>query len=350
MELLCLGDIGLIDKRLSSKVWPYPIKTIPEKETRILFNWELPVGEQLNPAPRSQGAKRFIAFPGSPEIIHGWAPGFVALATNHILDAGEKGLVDTIGIFTRMDFIPTGAGLSPNEITRPLIWETREGRLAIVNWVFPETHPDWQAVPGPHCWPGIDEAQRAISDLKKKNDWVIAFAHWSDELFPYPRPQDRIIAQKLGAAGLDILIGNHPHVVRGLEIFGICPVFYSIGNFFFSNDSEDRISKWAPRNQEALGVLISFKMGAKPDYTVLSFWQTSDQTIEDSRGRAVRRMNKTSVPLKYFFNVEYEKWYATRRRLFDILGAKWHFGIRKLGIKGLCLYALRKLSAIFTGK
>lgn len=312
-----------------------------------MFNWELPIGEKLNPTPRSQGAKRFIAFPESPEIIRSWAPGFAALATNHILDAGENGLADTLGAFTKMGFVPTGAGLTPTEIHDPLVWKTEEGRLAIVNWVFPETHPDWQAVPGPNCWPGIEHARKVIGDLKKKNDWVIVFAHWSDELFPYPRPQDRVIAQKLSSAGLDLLIGNHPHVVRGMEIMGACPVFYSIGNFFFSNYGQDPISKWAPRNREALGVLISLKRGTRPDYKAISFWQTSDRTVEDPRQRAVRRMGNTSIPLKNHPIAGYEKWYTYRRQFFNKVEAKWHFGVRKLGINGLFLYTLRKFSSYF---
>ena len=104
------------------------------------------------------------------------------------------------------------------KLRKPLIWETKEGKLAIVNWIFPETNPDWMAIPGPNCFPGVNQAKQVICDLKQDNDWVMVLAHWSDELFPYPRLEDRIIAQEFAHTGLDIFVGHHPHVVRGFEV------------------------------------------------------------------------------------------------------------------------------------
>jgi gamma-polyglutamate biosynthesis protein CapA len=61
----------------------------------------------------------------------------------------------------------------------------------------------------------------------------LVLAHWSAELFPYPRPEDRIIVRELANAELDFFVGHHPHVVSGMEVIDACPVFYCIGNFFF---------------------------------------------------------------------------------------------------------------------
>ena len=41
--------------------------------------------------------------------------------------------------------------------------------------------------------------------------------HWSDEHFPYPLVEDRQIARRIPESGADIIIGHHPHVVRGME-------------------------------------------------------------------------------------------------------------------------------------
>jgi hypothetical protein len=40
-------------------------------------------------------------------------------------------------------YLVFGAGITEDEIIRPIFWDTIEGRLAIVNWDFPETHLDW---------------------------------------------------------------------------------------------------------------------------------------------------------------------------------------------------------------
>ena len=40
--------------------------------------------------------------------------------------------------------------------------------------------------------------------------------------------------------GVTAIIGHHPHVVRGMEIIDSCPVFYSIGNFYFSENGRNK--------------------------------------------------------------------------------------------------------------
>jgi len=332
LELLCIGDVALAGEHLPPGEWMPPGGVTPGDGTRILFNWELPIGATINPIPRSSGP-RLLASPDSVRVIRRWSPGFAALATNHILDAGEEGLAATADSLRQAGFVTVGAGQTQEEVTRPLFWETAEGRLAIVNWVFPETHPDWMSVPGPNCWPGLQEAKRTIQMLKRQADWVLVLVHWSDELFPYPRPQDRVIAHELAQMGPDLIVGHHPHVVRGIEIFNTCPVFYSIGNFYFS-DFADGHGKWiartAPRNREGLGLEFSFHRGNPPRHRILSFWQTHTAAVLDSTHRAARRVARVSWPLKRLWDSKYVAWYAARRARFDRWDYRWHFGLRKL--------------------
>ena len=344
MQLLCIGDVAFADKSLSEDVWVAPGGVVPDENLRVLFNWELAMGDTKNPTPRSSGP-RLLAHPDSWRVIERWSPGFAALATNHILDAGEEGLAYTIESLNRAGFTTVGAGRTQEEITKPLFWETAEGRLAIVNWVFPETHPDWMAVPGPNCWPGLEGAKRTVQELRGRADWVLIVVHWSDELFPYPRPEDRAVARQVAQMGADLVVGHHPHVVRGMESINSCPVFYSIGNFHFSDFSDHRgvwIVQQAPRNREGLGVQVSFRRGRRPEYRVLSFWQTRRQVVLDPIRRADRRMAWVSRPLRRFQSSEYDEWYAVKRARFDRWWARWHFGVRRLGIRGLIRYVFQR--------
>jgi len=231
-----------------------------------------------------------------------------------------------------------GAGETWEEITRPLFWETSEGRLAIVNWVFPETHPDWMCTPGPNCWPGRQEAGQIIQDLKRQVDWVLVLAHWSDELFAYPRPQDRKLARELAAMGADVIVGHHPHVVRGMEVMGVCPVFYSVGNFYFSNIPDGQggwIDRPSPRMRQELGVEVSFRRGERPAYRLWSFWQLKNRVVLDSKHRAVTTLERVSQPLHQFQGAEYADWYAKERAVFEKWGIKWHFRLWLLGRRGV---------------
>ena len=310
----------------------------------MLFNWEFPIGEAINPQPRSSGP-RYLAHPDSPYVLQKWTPGFAALANNHILDAGEDGLAKTIQTLTEIGFTILGAGQTWEEIARPVFWETSEGRLAMVNWVFPETHPEWMCMPGPNCWPGLREAERTIQDLKRRADWVLIRVHWSDEFFPYPRPEDRAIARELARMGVDLVIGDHPHVVRGMEIIDSCPIFYSIGNLYFSYEPTD-LGGWnmrAPRNREGLGIQVSFRRDRRPEYRSLSFWKLKKRVVRDPTRRAATRLEHVSRPLHQFQDSEYAEWYVKKRAVFDQWGYRWHFRLWNLGMNDMKRILLKPL-------
>jgi poly-gamma-glutamate synthesis protein (capsule biosynthesis protein) len=339
MRLLCLGDVALIDREVARQVWDPPVEGIPSDDLRILFNLEGPLGGAINPLPRSSGP-RILAHPDAPSVLQRWAPGFVALANNHILDGGEEGLEKTIREFEQMGFTTVGAGRTPEEITRPLFWETSEGRLGIANWVFPETHPEWKCVPGPNCWPGTEGARSILRDLKRDADWVLVLLHWSDEWFPYPRPEDRAVARELAEMGADLIVGHHPHVVRGMEMLGSCPVFYSIGHFYFSDIPDGQggwIDRWGPRNREVPVIDLSFCRDQPPEYRMLSFWQAKNRVLSDPLKRAARRFERVSRPLRDYEGARYAEWYSQRRAAFftEFWGYPLHFGLWRMGRSGL---------------
>lgn len=59
---------------------------------------------------------------------------------------------------------------------------------------------------------------------------LVAFMHWGYELAKYPQPADREWARQAVDAGVDFVIGHHPHVVQGLERHGNGIIAYSLGN------------------------------------------------------------------------------------------------------------------------
>jgi hypothetical protein len=348
MQLLCIGDVAPADVCLPEQPWDLPGGILPGPDRRILFNWELPMGSGVNQQPRTSGP-RLVVKPESLKLIEKWAPGIATLATNHILDGEESGLRQTMESLCGAGFATVGAGMTAEEITRPLFWKTTEGTLAILNWVFAETHPDWNAVPGPNCWPGTEEAARLIQTCKSQADWVLVVVHWSDEDYSYPLPGDRETARALAQAGADVIIGHHPHVVRGSETIGSCPVFYSLGNFYFADITDASggyVVQMSPRNQEGLGVLVDFQRGRKPECSPLSFYQVGSQWMQDPANRATRRMQSTSAVLRKFQGEAYRQWHARDLAMFLKVGYPWHFGVRKIGLRGIFPYLLRKVRGI----
>ncbi|MBN2046666.1 MAG: CapA family protein [Anaerolineaceae bacterium] len=336
MRLLFLGDIALSSEQLDQPEWEVPFQKNSDGTTQVLFNWELPMGETPHPVPRSSGP-RLIAPPSSEQVIKRWSPGFAACATNHLLDAGDLGLKTTLSALRHAGFQTVGAGIDRAAIEQPLIWRTTEGTLGIINWVFAETHPDWMAVPGVNCWPGLSRAAQMIQSLREVTDWVVLVLHWSDELFAYPPPQDRALAAELAALKVDAVICHHPHVVRGMEWIQSCPIFYSLGNFFFA-DIPDGNGGWrsrgAPRNREGLGVALSFERGKKVEFELISFWRKKHRVIRDPLRRAQRRLRAVSRPLRHLHAAAYQNWYGRKRHFFDHFGSLYYFGVLRLGFFG----------------
>ena len=349
LRLLCLGDVAICEDLSKQGSWQPPAGLKPDENTQILFNFEIPLGAQLNPLPRSSGP-RFLAHPCAVETVKRWAPGFVALANNHILDGEAEGLITTCEQLTRAGFKVVGAGFVGDQHREVQIWENRCGSLAILNWVFPETHPEWDQNPGPNCWKGLDYSCSLLSRYKKEVNWIVVVLHWSDELFAFPHPQDRLIAKGLAEQGADIIIGHHPHVIRGWEQFGNCAVFYSLGNFYFS-DIRDESGNWlvkeAPRNRESLGVEIHFSKGGKPQIFLHSFWRVDGQTKSDTFHRAERRLNAVSKPLQKLDIEVYPIWYQKKRQWFNRIGYRWHFRLHQLGTRQFFMTVAQKIRHTF---
>lgn len=64
-------------------------------------------------------------------------------------------------------------------------------------------------------------------------DVVIAACHWGAEGEHYPMKSQIDLAHELVDCGADLVIGNHPHVLQGVELYNGKIICYSLGNFCF---------------------------------------------------------------------------------------------------------------------
>ncbi len=79
-----------------------------------------------------------------------------------------------------------------------------------------------------------------IRDARRQADWVVVSTHCHERV-PGDReiPPEFLVAFAHAAidAGADVFVGHGPHVLRGIEIYKGKPIFYSLGNFLFQNDT-----------------------------------------------------------------------------------------------------------------
>jgi poly-gamma-glutamate synthesis protein (capsule biosynthesis protein) len=58
------------------------------------------------------------------------------------------------------------------------------------------------------------------------------------EYSPYPTEEQRKAAKYLVGAGYKVILGHHPHVPQGIEVFPNGIVIYSLGNFLFGSKNQ----------------------------------------------------------------------------------------------------------------
>lgn len=88
----------------------------------------------------------------------------------------------------------------------------------------------------------LKELTAVIHGARKQADWVVVAVH-CHENFPGNREKPpqflETFAHAAIDAGADIFAGSGPHILRGIEIYNGKPIFYSLGNFIFQNETLD---------------------------------------------------------------------------------------------------------------
>lgn len=194
----------------------------------------------------------------------------VTIANNHAMDYGTTGLRDTLAALADAGIHAVGGGQDLAASLAPACLEKDGLRVAFLGLattlansvgagerrpglapirIFtrfvadpvllmetPGISPYVETVPMPG---DTERAQEAVSRAKAEADLVIVGIHWGvpigwvapnqDELATYQVP----LGHSLIDAGADAVVGHHPHVLHGIEVYRGRPIYYSLGNFLF---------------------------------------------------------------------------------------------------------------------
>ena len=119
----------------------------------------------------------------------------------------------------------------------------------------------------------MEENLKWIEDARRMADWVFVSFHCHENGQSMDDPPEflQTFARACVDAGADGFLGHGPHVTRGIEIHRGRPIFYSLGNFIFQNDTV----RWQPAmNYESVGL--------GPDATPADFYDKRSEN--DTRG------------------------------------------------------------------
>lgn len=153
----------------------------------------------------------------------------VSLENNHALDLGPTGLRETIRKVKERDVVPLG-GKDFSTIVA-----TDDGSLGFV------AVTDVINAPGDRRYQTMADAPEVLKEirrLKERATAVAVYVHWGRELLPVATERMQELARKYVAAGADVVVGTHPHVMGSAACMEGKPVVWSLGNFLFDQKYE----------------------------------------------------------------------------------------------------------------
>jgi len=176
----------------------------------------------------------FRADPRAARVLKGRFDA-VSVANNHSGDYGRAAFLETLSVLDGAGIRHFGGGRNLVEAHAPLWIEKNGLRIAVLG--YDEFLP--RAFEAGADFPGIawSEDSHVISDVRAARaagaDIVIPFMHWGWEYESGPNPRQRQLARAMIDAGADAVVGGHPHVTQGAEVYRGKPIIYSLGNFVF---------------------------------------------------------------------------------------------------------------------
>lgn len=152
----------------------------------------------------------------------------MALANNHVMDYGDAGLCQTLQQLTSANIQGLGAGQNVTEAAKPLIINWRGTRIGILARCEVQFGMATRRCGGVAAFDAT--VYRAIHNLNRETDFVIASIHAAAEMCPWPSPDRQDAWRALVDAGADVVHGHHAHVPQGWEAYEGGLIFYGLGN------------------------------------------------------------------------------------------------------------------------
>ena len=188
----------------------------------------------------------------------------MSLANNHLMDFGPEGLFQTIELLDGQGIAHCGGGENLSQARKPAFIERNGLRVAFLSYtsVFAASFPATKDRPGvatvrvqtsytPHPrhfeQPGtppvianvpdpehVAAMQTDIRNARANADLVVVSWHWGVSKRYQRVPYQTEMGRAAIDAGASLIIGHHPHVLQGVEVYKKGVIFYSMGNFVFS--------------------------------------------------------------------------------------------------------------------
>ena len=197
-------------------------------------------------APLTATGTRFVnkkyTFKVPPAFVTGIKnAGFdvVTLANNHIMDWGSEGLANTLAVLDSQQIAHCGAGVNRLKACEPVVMESCGFKVAFIGFslTFPQEFWATRNRCGT-CLATDSLLQQVITAAEADADVVVVNFHWGAEKWTSPKEYQIHFAHLAIDLGADLVLGHHPHVLQGLEVYKNRLIAYSLGNYAFGSRSQ----------------------------------------------------------------------------------------------------------------
>ena len=320
LTIAAVGDISFAGANVDKPTVDVfkSVQSIFAEADIIIANLEGPLYDGYRAVP---GKCTIRANSGWADVLKTVGIDIVTLANNHIMDHGNDGLFSTLSVLDRKGIAHVGAGANLEKACKPFFVQINEYRLAfLARTSVIVNSPSYADGDNPGvAFLDMEELVNNVKACRNQADVVVVLMHWGIEEYSYPTPDQRKQAKRLIKAGVDLVIGHHPHVVQGYERFGSGIAAYSLGNFVFdefewmvkSNDGTTRKIgvHLTPENRK--GIILTVTMADNQTKVVPVFTQIENngRVSEDTAFQRAKDFEQLCSRLRKKFDAYYAWWW-----------------------------------------
>ena len=187
----------------------------------------------------------FRANPANIDMYELLGVDIVSLANNHAYDYGEDALLDTFTTLENAGIPYVGAGRNIEEARKPVYFIANGMKIAVVSATQIERNavPDTKEATATNA--GVLRCMdptallEVIAEAEANSDFVILYIHWGTESQAETDWLQDKQAPVYAQAGVDLIMGDHPHCLQKLGSESGVPIVYSLGNYWFNSKTQN---------------------------------------------------------------------------------------------------------------
>lgn len=204
----------------------YFFKNVKEIFANDDFTWINLEGPLTNHAPVAIKSFPIRCHPEEINTLKASSVEVCHVANNHIYDCGWDGFNDTINILNANNIGISGEG-------HKYTTEKNGIKISFLGYTSFAANSEL-----------YDMIKKDIAEVRNAGSNVVMVQfHGGEERLYYPPYDQREVFRYTIDCGADVVVGAHPHVIQGVEMYNGKPICYSMGNFSFG-------ANWNPADKD----------------------------------------------------------------------------------------------------